>query len=106
MKYLGLLGFAAAGSGSVFIERYNKESAIITVQKAAEKIRSSQVEYQAIKFSLSQNNQKIFQVKIQVFPEGTRNNDGSLLPFKKGAFHLAIQAKVNQLEVFNFLVNE
>ncbi|XP_063288927.1 1-acyl-sn-glycerol-3-phosphate acyltransferase beta [Pelobates fuscus] len=33
-------------------------------------------------------------LKVWVYPEGTRNNTGDLLPFKKGAFHLARQAEV------------
>lgn len=34
------------------------------------------------------------QVRVWVFPEGTRNHSGSMLPFKRGAFHLAVQAQV------------
>ena len=39
-----------------------------------------------------------FQVEVYIFPEGRRNNSGSFLPFKKGAFHIAIDAQVYPLK--------
>ena len=58
----------------VFVDRRNSESAIQSMRVAAERIRSG--------------------VPIMAFPEGTRSVDGSVLPFKKGAFVTAIDAGV------------
>jgi 1-acyl-sn-glycerol-3-phosphate acyltransferase len=38
-------------------------------------------------------------VPVMVFPEGTRSEDGALLPFKDGAFRLAIEAGADLLPV-------
>jgi 1-acyl-sn-glycerol-3-phosphate acyltransferase len=38
-------------------------------------------------------------ISVMVFPEGTRSKSGELLPFKDGAFHLAIKAGVPVLPV-------
>lgn len=64
-------------SKTVFIERKSRSQAVAAFDKAAEQMR--------------ENRQSVY-----IFPEGTRSyyDHPDLLPFKKGAFHLAVQAQV------------
>lgn len=64
-------------SGAVFVDRKNRKDAHRTVEQAGEDMKKRGV-------------------SLWVFPEGTRSlhPEPTLLPFKKGAFHLAVQAQV------------
>ncbi|KAK3114651.1 1-acylglycerol-3-phosphate O-acyltransferase [Teratosphaeriaceae sp. CCFEE 6253] len=77
LKYIPFLGWFMALSKTVFIERTSREQAVAAFAKAAEHMHS-------IKQS------------VYIFPEGTRSyyDHPDLLPYKKGAFHLAVQAQV------------
>ena len=64
-------------SNTVFIDRANRTTALAAFDSAATQMRAQR--------------QSVF-----IFPEGTRSyaEHPSLLPFKKGGFHLAIKAQV------------
>ncbi|KAI7525410.1 hypothetical protein KC331_g17542, partial [Hortaea werneckii] len=64
-------------SKTVFIERSSREQAVAAFAKAAEQMHSHKQ-------------------SVYIFPEGTRSysDHPDMLPFKKGAFHLAVQAQV------------
>jgi lysophosphatidate acyltransferase len=64
-------------SKTVFIERTSRSQAVAAFDKAAEQMHSDRQ-------------------SVYIFPEGTRSyyDHPDLLPFKKGAFHLAVQAQV------------
>ncbi|KAL9100415.1 MAG: hypothetical protein Q9163_004213 [Psora crenata] len=82
LRFVPILGWFMALSGTVFIDRANRSSAIQAFDRAAAEMRSAR--------------QSVF-----IFPEGTRSNaSGPVLgPFKKGAFHLAVRAQVPLIPV-------
>jgi len=77
LKRIPFLGWFMALSGSIFIDRKNSNDAREAMKGAANEIRAKRQ-------------------SVYMFPEGTRSytKDPVLLPFKKGAFHLAVQAGV------------
>ncbi|XP_014783591.1 1-acyl-sn-glycerol-3-phosphate acyltransferase alpha [Octopus bimaculoides] len=75
LLYTGVFGVAAWLCGTIFIDRLNHEKALKTLVDTAEIITKKQI-------------------RLFTFPEGTRNRDGRMLPFKKGVFHLAVQSQV------------
>ncbi|NXN58235.1 PLCA acyltransferase, partial [Rynchops niger] len=75
LMYMGTVGWACWLSGMIFIDRHKREDAINVISQTA---RTMQRE----------------KLRVLIFPEGTRNQDKSMLPFKRGAFHLAVQAQV------------
>jgi len=72
--YLPFFGIGAWLWGTLFINRSRKTDSINSLQKEAKAIQERNC-------------------KLLLFPEGTRNSKDSLLPFKKGSFHIALQGK-------------
>jgi 1-acyl-sn-glycerol-3-phosphate acyltransferase len=75
LKWLPFFGQLYWLAGNVLLDRSNAQRAKQAMLKTTE--------------TLKQRNTSIW-----VFPEGTRNGGGELLPFKKGAFQMAIAAGV------------
>lgn len=77
LKKVPFLGWFMSLSGSIFIDRKNSKDAREAMRGAADEIRKKRQ-------------------SVYMFPEGTRSyaKDPVLLPFKKGAFHLAVEAEV------------
>lgn len=74
LKYVPFLGQYMMMTGMIFVDRGNRSQAVESLRSAGEKIRAG--------------------ANIIAYPEGTRSRDGSILPFKKGIFHVAIAAQV------------
>ncbi|XP_075761463.1 1-acyl-sn-glycerol-3-phosphate acyltransferase beta [Pelodiscus sinensis] len=80
LLYTGPVGLIMYLGGVIFINRKSTSNAKTVMSGVAQTM-------------LDEN------VKVWVYPEGTRNGNGDLLPFKKGAFHLAVQAQVPVIPV-------
>ncbi|CAO3615880.1 unnamed protein product [Cunninghamella blakesleeana] len=77
IKYYPFLGWFMILSNAIFLDRKNRANALKEARQAAENIHKKKI-------------------SVWLFPEGTRGHSSEvdLLPFKKGAFHMAIQARV------------
>lgn len=67
-------GWVMAAAGYVSIDREGTRKTVEAMNEAARKIREG--------------------MSLLIFPEGSRSPDGSIQPFKKGGFTLAIKSKV------------
>ncbi|MBU6375837.1 MAG: 1-acyl-sn-glycerol-3-phosphate acyltransferase [Bdellovibrionales bacterium] len=74
LAWIPLFNIFYYAAGNIFLDRKRHRNAIAGLEAAGRKIRERGV-------------------SVLIFPEGTRNRSGrGLLPFKKGAFHMAIEA--------------
>ena len=73
------VGFGCEKAGHIFVDRSNPRRARAAVKEALERLGDG--------------------VGILFFAEGTRSLDGKLLPFKKGAFRLALEQQLPILPV-------
>jgi 1-acyl-sn-glycerol-3-phosphate acyltransferase len=74
-----LFGNALAAGGFISIDRSNRHAAIVSLEHARQLLASG--------------------THVWIAPEGTRSRTGQLLPFKKGAFYLALEALLPILPV-------
>ena len=77
LQWSPLLGQYMSLSGAVFVDRGNNAKAVRSLQAACETIKATNT-------------------SLWMFPEGTRSmrEAPDMLPFKKGAFHMAIEAGI------------
>jgi 1-acyl-sn-glycerol-3-phosphate acyltransferase len=79
---VGRIPFVAAGCraiGHIFIDRSNPDQARQAINRAVERLEPG--------------------TGLMFFPEGTRSRSGQLLPFKKGAFRVAVDQRLPVLPV-------
>jgi 1-acyl-sn-glycerol-3-phosphate acyltransferase len=76
LVWIPLFGIFCLAAGNIMIDRKKTDKAISALTQIVEEIKTRKV-------------------SVWIFPEGTRNKSGEgLLPFKKGAFHMAIAAQI------------
>ncbi len=72
LVWIPFFGWALAAARQIIIDRTNREKAVRSLARAAERVRNGE--------------------NVIVFPEGTRSQTATLGRFKSGGFHLAIQS--------------
>ncbi len=86
LKMFPVIGQLMMAAGVIFIDRKDKQKAIDAMKPAVDALKAG--------------------TSIIIFPEGTRSNDYKLGRFKKGAFHLAMQAGVPIIPIVVYNAHE
>jgi 1-acyl-sn-glycerol-3-phosphate acyltransferase len=73
------VGFGSEKVGHIFLDRSNQRAAVKSLEEAKQKLKGG--------------------TSVVIFPEGTRGNGKQLLPFKRGAFKLALELGLPLLPV-------
>jgi 1-acyl-sn-glycerol-3-phosphate acyltransferase len=82
VKWIPVFGYVFRAYGNLLIRRQDRAHSVAGLKVATQAIRDGW--------------------SVWIFPEGTRNRSGKgLLPFKKGAFHMAMQAQVPLVPVIS-----
>lgn len=79
LQKMPIIGQIMQLTGTIFLDRADKEKSIEAMKPAVESLQNG--------------------TSVVIFPEGTRSYDYTLGKFKKGAFHLAMQAGVSLVPV-------
>ena len=74
LRLVPFMGWYMWATGMIFVDRGNRARAMASLKLAGQRIRAG--------------------ANILIFPEGTRSRDGKILPYKKGAFAMALEAGV------------
>ena len=74
IERIPFFGKAMKSVGMIFVDRSHPDKAIQSLKEGGALIRSG--------------------INVMAFPEGTRSQDGCILPFKRGIFLLALEAQV------------
>lgn len=68
-------GWSMRAMGSISVDRSNATKARCSMDRALSALRTRTI-------------------SLILYPEGTRSNDGQLLPFKRGVFHIALRSQL------------
>ncbi|ETN82373.1 putative 1-acyl-sn-glycerol-3-phosphate acyltransferase alpha [Necator americanus] len=74
LKYIPFFNFTSFLGNAIFVDRFRHDKAMAQVEYCVEELKKRNL-------------------KIWIFPEGTRNHGSGLLPFKKGAFNIAVMGQ-------------